>query len=58
MGVILLFVVGFIVFIIFILSVIKIVTSKVAVPTNDLNEKIARLEKRIDEVENQTENNT
>jgi cell division protein FtsL len=51
MEIILMFVVGFIVFMIAILSVIKMTTHRVTAPTNELKEKVANLENRMDELE-------
>lgn len=56
MEVILLFVIGFIVILIALFSLVKIATNKVIAPTNDLQEEIVHLKKRIDELENEKNN--
>jgi len=52
MGIILLFVAGFIVFMILILSFIKMAENRVTAPTNELKEEIATLKNRVNELEN------
>lgn len=51
MQIILLVVVGFVLLLVLLFSVINIAVSRVTAPMEDVNEKIADLEKRIDELE-------
>ncbi|AIF45310.1 MULTISPECIES: hypothetical protein [Virgibacillus] len=58
MEVIIIFIAGFIVFIIAIFSVIRMATTRVTAPTEDLKEEVTNLKDRIDELENNKKNNT
>jgi len=50
-GIIFLFVAGFIVFIMAIFSLIKMAGNRVTAPTNELKEEIATLKNRVNELE-------
>ncbi len=58
MELILMLVAGFIVLIIAVISVFGMVTKRVSVPTEDLQEEITNLKKRVNELEDEKKNNT
>jgi len=58
MGMIIIFVAGFIVFIITIISIIKMATNRVTAPTENLKVEITTLKNRINELENSKKSNT
>lgn len=58
MEIILILVAGIIVFIIAIISIIRGVTYRVLAPTKDLKDEISKLQKRINELENEKKNDT
>lgn len=57
MGLILIFVVGFIVLMVAILSIFGVVSDRASGPTNELKKEMNDLEKRINELENDKKNN-
>lgn len=57
MEIIFILIAGFVVLILAMVSIIKMATTRVTAPTNQLKEEVLYLEKRIDELENEKTNN-
>lgn len=51
MGIILIFIVGFVVLIISLFSVVKIVTNRLRIPDNDMENEILNLKERVEKLE-------
>ena len=55
-GIILFFIIGFVVFIISLFSVVKIVINRLTTPANDMKDEIVNLKERIEKFENEQRN--